>query len=159
VSEKRKKKETVTLTAAEADLGSLEPGTLVIVGDAARDEAVRQLLARSKCPITWTDDGFSIEGTNYNDAGLAVLCTVHHPDAPKYTITIYYGNSPEALSNAGILWFYGNSLLVYETPESGYDPKDDVMGHGSSGAPRATVVRRMDFESSHQFTIEAAGAE
>ena len=55
-------------------------------------------------------------------------------------MSVYYGNSASALSNASVLSYYANSLLVFDTPEgSGDVDSADAM-------PRAEVIRRMDFE-------------
>jgi hypothetical protein len=55
-------------------------------------------------------------------------------------VTVYHGNSEGALSNARVLGYYANSLLVFDTPQgSGEEDEDPHAG-------RTTVVRRMDFE-------------
>ena len=82
--------------------------------------------------------GFSVDGQRFDGAGHAIYFTVHHPDAAGTGLTVYYGNSEAALSNASILDYYPNSLLVFETPE-GAEPSAD-------GMPHAKVVLRKDFE-------------
>ena len=74
--------------------------------------------------------------TEKTEAGPAIIL-----DKPAGgAVTVYYGNSAQALSNARVLGFYANSLLVFDTPES-------VTGVGSADSmPRAEVSRRMDFE-------------
>jgi hypothetical protein len=90
--------------------------------------------------VTWSERGFAVEGVEYSGPRQAVFLTLHHPDVPDGGVTVYYGNSPEALSNARVLGFYANSLLVFDTPEG-------EAGVGSAEElPRAEVVLRMDFE-------------
>ena len=55
-------------------------------------------------------------------------------------MTVYYGNSESALANAGVLSFYPNSLLVFQTPAT---PPSDTK----NGMPHTEVILRMDFES------------
>ncbi len=146
---KKRKGETRTVSADTVTAEDLAGATLVIVGDAVRAPVVQDLLARSECPATWTDEGFSVDGTDFHADGHAVLGTIRHPDQPERTITVYYGNTPAALSNAGILWFYGNSLLVFQTP----------TGPGTvPGTGYAAVVKRMDFERSHRIHVNGPTA-
>ncbi|NIL99840.1 MAG: hypothetical protein GTN89_02455, partial [Acidobacteria bacterium] len=105
-----------------------------------RHPAVQRLLDGTRSPVVWEEDGFSIEVDEYSGARQAVYLTVHHPDVPEGGVSVYFGNSPEALSNAGVLNFYPNSLLVFETPEGSTEPE------AADAMPRAEVIRRMDFE-------------
>jgi len=118
----------------------LTESSVLILGDAVRHPAVVELLARTRSPVSWNHDGFEIEGDEYCGPRHAVYLTVHHPDVPGAGVAVYYGNSPTALSNARVLRFYANSLLVFDTPEGATEfGSAEVM-------PRAEVIRRMDFE-------------
>ncbi len=131
----------VTLLQANAvDAEALAETSVVIVGDAVRQPVVQELLARTRCPVSWTENGFIIEGQEYFGPREAVYLTVHHPDVADGGVTVYYGNSPAALSNARVLGYYTNSLLVFDTPEGSAE-----IDSGES-MPRAEVIRRMDFE-------------
>jgi len=126
--------------AADIETADLIGAGVLILGDAVRHPAVLQLLARTRCPVTWSEDAFSIEGVEYSGPRQAVFLTVHHPDVAVGGVTVYYGNSAAALSNARVLDYYANSLLVFDTPEGS-------TGVGAAEAmPRAEVIRRMDFE-------------
>jgi len=114
---------------------ALGRGGVLVLGAAVHHAAVQRLLEQADCPISWTSTGFSIEGQTFESPHHAVLCTIHHPQSPDDGITIYYGNSDEALSNAAILGFYANSLLVFQ----------------SNG--RAQVVLRRDFESHQRIDV------
>ncbi|HRX84488.1 MAG TPA: M1 family aminopeptidase [Phycisphaerae bacterium] len=142
IREKRKK--DTTKTVAEPTAEQLAANTVVLVGTGVRDPQVQDLLRQAKCPITWTDAGFQIGDETYAEPGQAVLCCLRHPLQTDATITIYCGNSADALSNAGILWFYGNSLLVYGTP-------------AVPGVPPPVILRE-DFEHTQEVPVTAADA-
>ncbi|NOX58539.1 MAG: M1 family metallopeptidase [Planctomycetes bacterium] len=131
------RKPGTTQQTATPDADALSQCTVVIIGETVRHPLVQPLLERSECPIRWLETGFEIDGKVYASNRESVLCTFRHPDAPGKTITVYFGNSPEALSNAGILWFYGNSLLVYR----------------SIAGKTAEVVLRRDLERTQRLKI------
>ncbi|MDH3786493.1 MAG: hypothetical protein OEV00_14355, partial [Acidobacteriota bacterium] len=127
-------------TATEIKADDLIGSSLLIVGAAARHPVVRDLLARTHSPVSFSESGFTIDGVEYSGPRQAVYLTVHHPDLAEGGVTVYYGNSAAALSNAQLLGYYGNSLLVFDTPEGAAEiDSADMM-------PRAEVIRRMDFE-------------
>lgn len=123
------------------EAGALAAGGVLILGDAARHPVVRALLTRTDCPIDWTAGGFAIGERSFTEPGHAVLCSVHHPDTPDDGVTIYAGNSEDALANAAILGFYANSMLVFEAGD------------------RTEVVLRRDFESRQVIDLTAATPE
>jgi len=142
--EPKKDAKVRTKTATEVTEDDLRNANVLVLGDAVHATPVRDLLDRTACPVTWDESAFHIEGETYADAGQAVLMTVHHPDRPEGGVTVYFGRSPAALGNAGVLSFYGNSLLVFEI-ETQADGSAEVNPH--TGMPHAEVIRRMDFES------------
>ncbi len=132
--------EAHTVEAASLTTEELAASDLLIIGDAVRAPLVQDLLDRTPCPVSWTDLGFEIEGEAYTEPKQAVFFTVHHPDKPGSGITVYYGNSPDALANARVLSYYPNSLLVFNTPPGG----ETMDSHGMT---HTDVLRRIDFES------------
>jgi len=146
----KKGHEVVVRTAKEVTPQVLSGSSVLVIGDAVRAAAVQDLLARTTNPVSWTGSGFAIEGQEYTEPGQAVFLTVHHPEVIEGGVTVYYGNSTAALANAGLLSYYANSLLVFETPvatanEAG--APDGAHGGGSGAQPHTEVIRRMDFES------------
>ena len=132
--------EVLVREAPEIGVDDLSGSSVLILGDAVHHPAVLRFLASTRSPVSWSEDGFSLEGDEYFGPRQAVFLTVHHPDVSAGGVTVYYGNSTEALSNAAVLGYYANSLLVFDTPEGSTEI-------GSADAmPRAEVVRRMDFE-------------
>jgi hypothetical protein len=138
--EPKKGHEVFVREAREIETGDLTRSSVLVLGDAVRHPAVLDLLARSRCPVSWNPDGFRIGEDEYSGPRQAVYLTVHHPDVPQGGVTVYYGNGDSALSNARVLGYYANSLLVFDTPEG-----TDEIG-STETMPRAEVIRRMDFE-------------
>ncbi len=138
---KKKKDGAVSTVPADDSLApeKLSAGGVLILGDAVRHPAVQELLARTESPVRWIDGGFAIGDRSFTDPGHAVLFTVHHPDTPDDGITVYAGNSEDALTNAAILGYYANSLLVFE----------------AEAGRRAEVIVRQDFESHQRVEVLA----
>ena len=122
---------------SEVDAGALMGRSLLILGEAVRDEAVQALLARTDCPVAWRDGGFSIDGVDYDGVGQSVFCTVHHPDSPGDGITVYYGNSEDALGRSDLLLFYRQSLVGFETAVKEVEGEKEY---------KSRVILRRDFE-------------
>jgi len=127
---------------SEVDPQELTQSDVLIIGGAVRNASVQAFLSRTRCPVRWNGAGFTIEEDDYAGPRHAVFLTVHHPDLADRGVTVYYGNSEDALSNARVLGYYANSLLVFDTPPDTRDDGED----SETGMPRAKVVRRMDFE-------------
>lgn len=128
----------------------LAEGNVLVLGEAVTCGAVVELLADTQNPVRWTADGFEINGQAYRDPGQAVFFTVHHPDQAEFGITVYYGNAPASLGNAGLLSYYANSLLVFQTPTEVDNPSE---GAESPAPPRAQVIERIDFESHDRISL------
>lgn len=118
--------------------------SVLILGDAVRGPLVQTLLARTDCPITWHESGFQIEDVTYDQPGHSVLCTVHQPDVSGGGITIYCGNSEDALGRSDLLLFYRNSLVVFDTTAK------EVNGEKTY---RSRVITRRDFESQQAIDV------
>jgi aminopeptidase N len=131
-------REVLERKASALDPAELAEASVLVLGDAVRAPAVQELLGRTRNPVRWEASSFFVGEKERGLPGEAVFFTVHHPGQPEQGVTVYYGNSEAALSNARLLDFYPNSLLAFETPpgEAG----------DASGMPRARVVERIDFE-------------
>ncbi|MCG3137262.1 MAG: hypothetical protein HJJLKODD_01105 [Phycisphaerae bacterium] len=103
------------ITVEQLQAADLNSGHLLLLGDAVRHSDMQQLLEAAGLAVDWDDTGFKVGEQNYTDANAALLVTIHHRHKPGAMITIYYGNSADALSNAGLIGFYPNSLLVFES--------------------------------------------
>jgi len=125
-------------TAQDVTADDLAHQSVLILGDAVRSAPVQALLKKTDCPIVWAQSGFRVGDAEYAAAGHAVLCTVHHPDVSGAGLTVYYGNSEDALGRSDLLLFYRNSLVVFETA-----PKE-VEGQPTY---ESRVLVRRDFET------------
>lgn len=131
-------REVIERKASELDPAELSEASVLVLGEAVRVPAVQDLLKRTRNPVRWEASSFFVGDKEHGGPGEAVFFTVHHPGKADQGVTVYYGNSEKALSNARLLDFYPNSLLAFETP-----PGEASDG---SGMPRAKVVERIDFE-------------
>jgi len=138
-------KEITRREAGNLKAEELTRQSALIIGDAVRAAPVQALLTRANCPITWHAGGFSIEGVDYDEPGHSVLCTLHHPDAPGAGITIYYGNTEDALGRSDLVLFYGNSLVVFETTAT------EVSGEKKY---QSEVILRRDFETLVEIDVD-----
>ncbi len=133
--------EVIERTVSSVSVEELAGGSVLVLGDGVRSPAVQEVLSRSRSPVRWheSEASFHVGDREFAGPGEAVFLTVHHPDRANSGVTVYFGNSERALSNAGVLSFYPNSLLVFDTPPG-------VEATSASGMPRAAVVERIDFE-------------
>ncbi len=132
------------LVAGELEASQLVGRSLLVLGAAAMDPAVQALLERTRCPVTWQDQAFAVDGQVFDEPGNAVVCTDHHPDQPGAGITWYYGNSDTALGRSDLLLFYGNSLLVFATERR--------PGAGEAEYSSEVILRK-DFESVERLEV------
>lgn len=127
--------EPVTEIAAPAlEPGDLARGHALLLGRAARTEAAQDLLGAS--PLRLTAAGFRVDDQTFEEPDQAVLCCLRNPADPGGVICLYLGNGEPALANAGLVTFYGNSLLVFD-----------------GGTP----VLRRDFDRTERLAVEPAG--
>ncbi len=78
-----------------------------------------------------------------------MLCTVHHPDVPGSGVTIYAGNSEDALGRSDLLLFYGNSVVVFGTTAKTVEEEKEYQ---------SKVLKRMDFESQERIDVQRTGS-
>lgn len=62
--------------------------------------------------LTTGKGGFTFMGRNYERPDQAILLTIKNPYRRGEVITIYHGNSPEALSKARYIPYYGNDTYI-----------------------------------------------
>lgn len=102
----------------ERTVGNIEQGALaercsLILGDAVRDPYVKAFLSSVEFPVSFDDEGFGFEGTDYHDPGDAVLCTIHHPGVPGGGVIVVYANSEAAIPKAMNVPMYEHSLVIF----------------------------------------------
>ncbi len=133
-------REVIERTASTINAETLSDASILVLGEAVQSTLVQDLLGRSRSPVRWGRSSFQVHGNEYPAPGQAVFFTVHHPDRAELGVTVYYGNSEQALSNARVLSYYPNSLLVFETSASREEAAD------GEETLRARPVERIDFE-------------
>ena len=90
----------------------LAGGNVVILGSAARSDAVARLFAGR---LTLHGNGFEVPPVRYVADGDAVLACVRNPERPGAVVCVFWANGAAALEQARLLTFYGgNSLLVFD---------------------------------------------
>jgi aminopeptidase N len=93
----------------------LADNSVLCLGAARYNSLTERLGSEIGENVTITDSGFSVDGTEYDGEGTALLTTVRNPYNPDRDITFYLGNSPGAVSRAAMIFFYGwDSYVVYE---------------------------------------------
>ena len=113
----------------ERTVGNIEQGALaercsLILGNAVRDPYVEAFLSAVEFPVSFDDPlhpplrrgdggGFEFEGTDYDDPGDAVLCTIHHPGVAGGGVTVVYANSEAAIPKAMNVPMYEHSLVIF----------------------------------------------
>jgi len=102
----------------ERTVGDIEPGALserssLILGEAVRDPYIEAFLGAIEFPVSFTEEGFEFEGTDYDDPGDAVLCTIHHPGMSGGGVTVVFANSEAAIPKAMNVPMYEHSLVIF----------------------------------------------
>ena len=94
---------------------------LFVLGNAALDSRIAELLQRANCPVVLNESSFKVGDTLYDQPNQSALVTVHHPDLWAGVITVYFANSDDGWGKARVIGFYGgNSLIVFDGNEAVY---------------------------------------
>jgi hypothetical protein len=104
--------ERIELTAGNIEEGALAERCSLILGDAVSDPYVEAFLSAIEFPVSFTEEGFEFEGTNYHDPADAVLCTIHHPGMSG-GVTVVFANSDAAIPKAMNVPMYEHSLVIF----------------------------------------------
>jgi len=105
--------ERIERTAGEIEEGALAERSSLILGYAVQDPYVEAFLSAIDFPVTFSEEGFEFEGTEYNDFGDAVLCTVHHPGLSGGGVTVVFASSEGAIPKAANIPMYEHSLVIF----------------------------------------------
>ncbi len=91
-------------------------GSVLVLGGAGSRSRLQPLLSECRAPVDLKERGFSIAGTEYEGATMAVLVSCHRRQAPGSVLTVLYGVTPEAVTKvARLLFFYGwHSTVVFQ---------------------------------------------
>jgi len=110
--------ERLAAVAGEIDDGALAERCVLILGDAGSDTYVAAFLGAIEFPVRCFAGGFEFDGTEYTDAGDAVLCTARHPGVAGGGVTLLYANSDRAIPKPFNVPMYDHSLVIFrdQTP-------------------------------------------
>lgn len=86
----------------------------LILGEAVREPLIDAFLAAIEFPVRWMHAGFTFENQEFTEPGHSLLCTIRHPGVPGGGVTVFYGNSEEAIPRAELIPFYENSLIIFK---------------------------------------------
>jgi len=100
-------------TAGDIEQGALSERCSLILGDAVHDPNVKAFLSVIEFPVSFTEEGFEFEGTDYHDPGDAVLCTIHHPGMSGGGVTVVFANSETAIPKAMNVPMYEHSMVIF----------------------------------------------
>ncbi len=94
----------------------LQAGAVLCLGAPGYNTLMSRLVEDIGEPFGVTDVGFTVDGSEYNDEAAAILVSSRNPYNSDYDLTFYFGNSPQAIFKAGLIFFYGwDSYVVYES--------------------------------------------
>ena len=90
-------------------------GSVLVLGGPEENQAARSVLDGCKPHLNVEPSRFTVGGTSYDGAGMALLVSCPRPGAPGSVGTVFYGLSPAAVSRvARLLFFYGwQSYVVF----------------------------------------------
>ncbi len=137
-------KDVLERTATTVTAADFAGRSVLVLGAAARSPVVAELLRRAACPVVAGDGWFRVDEAEHVFPAGSVLCTVHHPDATGQGVTVYLGNSEDALGRSDLLLFYRNSLVRFETTAREVDGEKTY---------EAKPVERRDFEDVQRVEV------
>jgi len=143
-SDEKEPSDVIQCPAGDLTADMLGAQSVLILGSAVHAPPVRDLLSRTNCPVAWRDPGFQIDDDAYDNPNQSVFCTVHHPDRPGGGVTVYFGNSEDALGRSDLLLFYRNSLVAFETT---------LRESEGEKTYKSRVIARRDFETPQEIKV------
>lgn len=97
----------------------INPGILkssiFIAGNAINSESFNEIFDNLPENIQLGTDSFTINGEKYSGPEYSLLCSFRNPLNKLKFVTVYYGLSPQAVSRARYIFFYGwNSYVIFK---------------------------------------------
>ena len=92
------------------------PKSIFITGNARNEKKCQKLFSSLPDGVELGDDSFTIDGQVFKDSEYSLLMTYRNPMNSSSFVTTYFGLSPEAVSRARYIFFYGwNSYVVFKS--------------------------------------------
>jgi hypothetical protein len=88
--------------------------SILLLGNWEQNSLVQTLAPAITEPVTISEDGFEVLGEAYTTEEYSIMVSTRNPRNTDYDITWYMGNSPDAISRAQMIFFYGwDSFVIY----------------------------------------------
>ncbi len=89
--------------------------SIFITGNARNDKKFKKLFRFLPDGVQLSNDSFTIDGEVFNGPEYSLLLTYRNPMNRSNFVTTYFGLSPQAVSRARYIFFYGwNSYVVFQ---------------------------------------------
>ncbi|MGR3179156.1 MAG: M20/M25/M40 family metallo-hydrolase [Candidatus Anammoxibacter sp.] len=89
--------------------------SIFFTGETRNQESCKELFNQLPAGVKLGNDSFTIDGDEYKGAEYALLFTYRNPQNRTNFITTYFGLSPQAISRARYIFFYGwDSYIVFK---------------------------------------------
>ncbi|MGR3220566.1 MAG: M20/M25/M40 family metallo-hydrolase [Candidatus Anammoxibacter sp.] len=104
-----------TVISAQEVTRKILSSSIFFTGETRRLETCKELFDQLPEEVQIGDDSFTIAGETYKDGEYALLFTYRNPQDRSNFITTYFGLSPQAVSRARYIFFYGwDSYIVFK---------------------------------------------
>jgi len=99
---------------SEVTESDMENTSVICLGSPLYNSAVTYLLSETD-QFDADENGFAANGIEYASEGYSILVTQRNPLNDDYDVTFYMGTSPDAVTRASMMFFYGwDSFVVYQ---------------------------------------------
>ncbi len=93
----------------------LERASIFCFGAPEYNSQTAKLIGDGDYNVSFSGEGFSVDGTEYDQESNAALVNIRNPYNDDYDVTFYFGNSPQAVFKASYMFFYTMySFVTYE---------------------------------------------
>ena len=115
----------------------MERASIFCLGAPEYNSQTAKFIGDSDYDVSFTEEGFSVDGIEYNQEGNAALVNVRNPYNDDYDVTFYFGNSPQAEFKASYMFFY--TMFSYVIFEDG-----NAIDRGKWEIPKGPLYRELD---------------
>ncbi|RPJ02547.1 MAG: M28 family peptidase, partial [Deltaproteobacteria bacterium] len=111
----RERKGGRIVSVGELNEEELQNSSLMLLGDSWKSSIFSRLFSKLPGSVLLRDGVFAVDGKRVDQDDQSFLLTYPHPLRDGKWVTIYFGRSPETLSRASYIFFYGwDSYLLFE---------------------------------------------
>jgi hypothetical protein len=89
--------------------------SIMLLGESWKNPLFSKLISKIPNPVVFKDGRLIVDGEKVDEGVESLLLTYPHPLMPGKWVTIYFGQSAEALSRARYIFFYGwDSYVLFK---------------------------------------------